>query len=80
MEDKQTEATTKDPRAAFEALQKLLHTPMTEEEGKAALADIEVQVCNLRAMRLNIDQQLAAAAFDAAVIRRRMLVTPAKES
>lgn len=56
-----------------EVMRKMLDTPLTKEEGDKALAEIAVQVNQLRMMRSNIDQQLAAADFDRAVVIRRML-------
>lgn len=60
-----------------EVMRKMLDTPLTKEEGDKALAEIAVQVNQLRMMRSNIDQQLAAADFDRAVVIRRMLNPPA---
>lgn len=62
-----------------EALRKLIDTPLTEEEGKLALAEVDVQVKQLNMMKVNVDQQLAAAEFDRAIILRRMLNKPGEK-
>jgi len=56
-----------------EALRKIITTPLTEEEGKKALAEVDVQVRQILMMRSNLDQQLAAAEFDRSIIVRRMM-------
>lgn len=60
-------------QAAANELRALLDAPMTEAEAAVAMAEIDVRVRQLEAMRCNIDQQLAAESFNASVIRRRVL-------
>ena len=62
-----------------EALRKLIDTPLTEEEGKIALAEIDVQVKQIELMEATSRQQRAAAEFDRAIIMRRMMNQPGEE-
>ena len=72
-------ATGKDNPNPAEVMRQLLDTPLTKEQGEKQLAEIEVQVKQLLMMRVNIDQQLAAAEFDRSVTIRRMLNKPAEK-
>ena len=54
-------------------LRKLIDTPLTEKEGKIALAEIDVQVKQIELMEATSRQQRAAAEFDRAIIMRRMM-------
>ena len=56
-----------------EALRKLIDTPLTEEEGKIALAEIDVQIKQIELMEATSRQQRAAAEFDRAIVMRRMM-------
>ena len=59
-----------------EALRKLIDTPLTEEEGKIALAEIDVQGKQIEPMEATSRQTRAPAEFDRAIIMRRMMNKP----
>lgn len=69
-----------------ETLADILAKPLTEEEARTLIADIDVQLAQFHAMQiqknLELDQinaQIAAAQFDKSIIYRRVLNAPAKE-
>lgn len=74
-------------KKAVEEARKVLETPISQEEANKALAEIDIQLAQLGAIRLNkaaeitaIDQQIAKANMDKAIIVRRVLNTPAEET
>lgn len=65
-----------------ETLAEVLAKPLTEAEARRMLADNDVQLAQMRALRVqraleisHLDSQIAAAEFDRAVIYRRTLNT-----
>lgn len=76
----ETTTPTADPAKQEKTLAEVLAEPMTEEEARKAVADIEVNLAKLAALRVDalarisqIDYQIEAAKFDRAVVYRRVL-------
>lgn len=66
-----------------ETLADILAKPLSEAEARRMLADNDVQLAQMRALRIqrtlelgHLDSQIAAAEFDRAVICRRTLNAP----
>ena len=80
-ETKETSAETKE-----DSIKEILESPLTEEEARKLAANVDVQLAQLGALRVQktlelgqIDYQIEAARFDKAVIYRRVLNTPETE-
>lgn len=69
-----------------ETLAEVLAKPIAEEEARKMVADIDVQLAQIRALRVQksaelsqLDYQLAAAEFERSVVFRRVLNKPAPD-
>lgn len=76
----ETTTTAAEPAKQEKSLAEVLAEPMTEDEARKAVADIEVNLAKLAALRVDalarisqIDYQIEAAKFDRAVVYRRVL-------